>query len=190
MMIRKIVLVSETPDVYDDLLRSLALEGFHVVPLPTLKAAIPLFHDLENGSVAVVLNIQFLSDADAELLVQLNAQYRQVPIMVFCTPRLQEQISNRLERLSDITFFNKSLSDPASPLLIARALMTSVASEAFALSPGSEGSSGFERNRAGRVEARSSRLGVEDPLYADAFLRRVGLSDVPVLLHGETGAGK
>jgi transcriptional regulator with PAS, ATPase and Fis domain len=31
---------------------------------------------------------------------------------------------------------------------------------------------------------------VKDPLYDDEFLRRVGLSDVPVLLHGETGAGK
>ena len=29
-----------------------------------------------------------------------------------------------------------------------------------------------------------------DPLYSEDFLRRVGLSDVPVLLHGETGAGK
>jgi DNA-binding NtrC family response regulator len=190
MMIRKIVLVSETPDVHDYLVRSLASEGYHVIPLPALNAAVPLLRDSANGSLAVVVDTQFLSDADAELLVQLNMQYRQVPIMVFCSPRMQDQISNRLERSSDITIFNKSLNDPSSPLLIARALMTAVTSEALAIASASEASPGFERNHSGRVGARSSRLAVEDPLYADAFLRRVGLSDVPVLLHGETGAGK
>src|SRR5271170_2986010 len=29
-----------------------------------------------------------------------------------------------------------------------------------------------------------------EPLYSEEFLRRVGLSDVPLLLHGETGVGK
>jgi DNA-binding NtrC family response regulator len=35
-----------------------------------------------------------------------------------------------------------------------------------------------------------SRLVKETLLYSDAFLRRVGLANVPVLLHGETGVGK
>jgi DNA-binding NtrC family response regulator len=189
-MIRKIVLVSETPEANDYLVRSLASEGFQVVLLPALKAAIPLLRDLESSSLAVVLDTQFLSESDTELLLQLNAQHRHVPIMVFCSARLQEQTSSRLEHSSDITIFNKSIHDPSAPLLVARAFMTAVAAEALAIAPASEGAPGFERNQPGRVGARSSRLGVKDPLYADAFLRRVGLSDVPVLLHGETGAGK
>jgi two-component system response regulator AtoC len=189
-MIRKIVLVSETPEVNDYLVRSLASEGLQVVPLSTLKAAIALLRDFENSSLAVVLDTQFLSESDAELLMQLKAQHRQVPIMVFCSARPQEQISNRLAHSSSIAIFNKSINDPSAALLIARAFMTAVAEEALAHAPATEGASGFERNHPGRVGARSSRLEVEDSLYADSFLRRVGLSDVPVLLHGETGAGK
>jgi two-component system response regulator AtoC len=39
------------------------------------------------------------------------------------------------------------------------------------------------------VEAQSEQDGCA-PIHSDEFLRRVALSDVPVLLHGETGVGK
>ena len=47
-----------------------------------------------------------------------------------------------------------------------------------------------ERGESRHNPGLTGRPDAGDPLYAEEFLRRVGRSDVPVLLHGETGAGK
>jgi DNA-binding NtrC family response regulator len=198
-MIRKIVLVSETPEEQNHLVQSLAAAGFQVVPVPTLKAATSFLRDPENGSFAVVLDMQLFSRADAELLVQQSVQHPRTPMMVFVSAASHEEACARFEHSPHISIFNALLSDPISCASIARALTFPSPSEVPWSRAEHEGQApivqshrpaSFERCQAAPSAARATRIGVEDPLYADEFLRRVGRSDVPVLLHGETGAGK
>lgn len=197
-MIRKIVLVSETPETQNHLVQNLAAEGFEVVPVTTLKAAASFLRDPENGSFAVVLDMQLFSRTDAELLVQQSVQHPRTPMMVFVSAAAHEEACARFEHSPHISVFDALLSDPSSCASIARALTFPSSEEPWSRAE-QEGQSpivqshrptSFERCQTTPSIARANRINVEDPLYADEFLRRVGRSDVPVLLHGETGAGK
>jgi two-component system response regulator AtoC len=195
-MIRKIVLLSEAPESHDQLLRSLAAAGFHVVPQATLRAAVSALRDAENTALAMVLDGMALSACDAEVLAGLSVQYPQVRMMVFVPRGLQEETLNRLKSCREISIYNAPLGDRTSPGLILKALTATIgpgssydAALTEAMAQGNR-SAAFERGESGRQQGLTSRPDAGHPLYADEFLRRVGRSDVPVLLHGETGAGK
>jgi two-component system response regulator AtoC len=173
-MIRKIVLVSETPESHDQLVRSLAAVGVRVVPQVTLRAAVSLLRDAENAPSAFVVDAPSFSPNDADVLAGLSAQYPQLRMMVFVPRGSQQEALRRLENSCQISIHSASLGDRTSPGLILETLTPDNRSAAL------------ERGEAGR----RSRPDTSDPLYDDEFLRRVGRSDVPVLLHGETGAGK
>jgi two-component system response regulator AtoC len=190
-MIRKIVLVSETPEAQNHLVRSLAAEGLQVVPLPTLRAAAALLRDPEDGYFALVLDMQRFSGADAAQLVDLSSQHSHVPTIVFVSRHSEEEILDRLPVSSDIYLVNMSLDDPAAPASILQVVKPASApgvAQPEAMRPNH--SIVLERSNSDRQTARSGLLDTDDPIYVDEFLRRVGRSDVPVLLHGETGAGK
>jgi DNA-binding NtrC family response regulator len=173
-MVPQIVLVSEAPASHDQVGRSLAAAGFKVVPQATLRAAVSLLRTAENAALALVLDVPSFSASDADLLADLSVQHPRVRIMVFAWRGWHEEALLRMEGCRQISIYSTPLADITSPGLILKAL-------AEATTPGA-------------LEARrpsvTSRSATRDPLYDDEFLRRVGRSDVPVLLHGETGAGK
>jgi DNA-binding NtrC family response regulator len=177
-MIRKIVLVSEAAESHDQLVRSLAAVGVHVVPQATLRAAVSLLRDAENSPSAFVLDAPSFSPNDADVLAGLSVQYPQLRMMVFVSRGSQQEALHRLESCQQISIHGASLGDRTSPGLILDTLAPSNRSAAL------------ERGEAGRRTGLAGRPDTGDPLYDDEFLRRVGRSDVPVLLHGETGAGK
>jgi two-component system response regulator AtoC len=177
-MIRKIVLVSEAPESHDQLVRSLAAVGVHVVPQVTLRAAVSLLRDAENAPSAFVVDAPSFSPNDADVLAGLSVQYPHLRMMVFVTRGSQQEALHRLEGCRQITIHSASLGDRTSPGLILETL-----------TPGNR-SAALERGEGGRRSGLAGRPDASDPLYDDEFLRRVGRSDVPVLLHGETGAGK
>ena len=82
-MIRKIVLVSEAPESHDQLVRSLAAVGVHVVPQATLRAAVALLRDAENAASVFVVDAPSFSPNDADVLAGLSVQYPQLRMMVF-----------------------------------------------------------------------------------------------------------
>ena len=195
-MIRKVLLVSDAPESHGQLLRNLAASGFQVVPQSTLGAAISVLRDAEGAALAMVLDGPAFTAGDAEVLAGLSVQHPQVRMMVFISGGLQEETLYRLKSCRQIRIYSTPLGDRTSSGLILKELTEAIApgasSEATLTEAMAQGnrSPAFEHGEAGREQELVSRQGLRDPLYADEFLRRVGRSDVPVLLHGETGAGK
>jgi DNA-binding NtrC family response regulator len=194
-MIPKIVLVSEAPGSHDPVVRSLAAAGFQVVPQGTLRAAVSLLHEAENAVLAIVLDVPLFSGSDADVLADLSVQHPWVRMMVFAWRGWQEEALHRIEGCRQISIYSTPLGEGTSPGLILKALAEAIppgvpeATLAKAMAPGDR-SAAFERGESGRRQGLTNRSAAGDPLYDDEFLRRVGRSDVPVLLHGETGAGK
>jgi DNA-binding NtrC family response regulator len=194
-MIPQIVLVCEAPASHDHVVRSLAAAGFKVVPQATLRAAVSLLRTpesaAENHAVALVLDVPSFTASEADLLADLSVQRPRVRMMVFAWRGYHEEALLRVESFRQISIFGMPLADRTSPDLILKALAEAI-TPGYLEAPLTEAmnqSAVFERVPA-RRQSVTSRSATRDSLYDDEFLRRVGRSDVPVLLHGETGAGK
>jgi transcriptional regulator with PAS, ATPase and Fis domain len=193
-MIPEIVLVSEAPGSLAHVVRSLV--GFQVVPLATLRAAVSLLRDAENAAWAIVMDVPSFSANDADVLLELGVQHPQLRMMVFVSRGSQQEALHRIEGCHKISIHSTPLADRSAPGLILKALAEAItpgtSSEATLAQVMAQGnrSAAFERGESERQQKLTSRLDAVEPLYAEDFLRRVGRSDVPVLLHGETGAGK
>ena len=175
-MIRKILLIGENSEAHNHLVRSLAAYGVQVIPQPTLRAAASLLGSPEKAASVLVLDVQLLSQSDADLLGDLSEQHPQVQILVFVSRAGRQEALSRLQTCSQIKVASVSLEDPAAWASIIHVI--------------AEGSieTGMRQEPGQRVS--KDREDAADSLYDEEFLRRVGCSDVPVLLHGETGAGK
>jgi DNA-binding NtrC family response regulator len=175
-MIRKILLVGENSEAHNHLVRSLAAYRVQVVTQPTLRAAASLLGGPEKAASVLVLDVQLLSQSDADLLADLSEQHPQVQILVFVSRAGRQEALSRLQTCNQIKVASVSLEDAAA-----------WASIIYVITEGSL-ETGM-RHEAGQ-RASKDREDAADSLYDEEFLRRVGCSDVPVLLHGETGAGK
>ncbi len=189
-MIRKIVLVSEAPESYDRMVRSLAAAGVQVVPQGTLGAALSVLRDGENAASAIVLDVASFSQNDADVLAGLSVQYPQLRMMVFASRGSQEEALHRVESCRQISIHSIALGDRTSPALILKVLTQAITPGAAEARAPDHRSAVLEHGESGRRLGFTNRSDTGNPLYDDEFLRRVGRSDVPVLLHGETGAGK
>jgi two-component system response regulator AtoC len=192
---REILLVGETPEVHSQLVRILGASGVQVVPETTLRAAISLLRDPAHVAVAVVLEMPLFSRNDFDLLADLSVRHPQVKKIVFAPGGFSEELLDRLQSCRDIHIFSTSLQDPTAARSILDAITPAITPAiASAAAPAAMARYNrpeeFTRPEAGRQKVRPSRMDERESLYEDEFLRRVGLSDVPVLLHGETGAGK
>ena len=194
-MMREILLVGETPQVHSQLVRILGASGIQVVPETTLRAAISLFRDPAHIAFAVVLEMPLFSKSDFDLLADLSVRHPHVKKIVFAPGGSPEELLDRLHSCSDIHIFSTSLQDPTAARSILDAITSAITPAITA--PAATGGMArynrpeeFTRAEGGRQRVRPSRIDASESLYVEEFLRRVGLSDVPVLLHGETGAGK
>lgn len=190
-MMREVLLVSETPEVHSQLGRILGTSGIQVVPETTLRAALSLLRDPAHDAVAIVFEMPLFAKSDFDLLADLNVRHPQVKKIVFAPGGFPEELLDRLQSCTDIHIFSTSLQDSTAARSILDAITPATTSAAAqgAMARYSRPEE-FTRAEAGRQKVRSSRMDASESLYVEDFLRRVGLSDVPVLLHGETGAGK
>ena len=175
-MIRKILLVGENSEAHNHLVRSLAAYGVQVVPQPTLRAAASLLGGPEKAASVLVLDVQLLSQSDADLLADLSEQHPQVQILVFVSRAGRQEALSRLQTCNQIKVASVSLEDAAAWASIIYVITEGSLETGMRHEPGQR--------------ASKDREDAADSLYDEEFLRRVGCSDVPVLLHGETGAGK
>jgi transcriptional regulator with PAS, ATPase and Fis domain len=191
-MIQTIILISETPETHQRLVRSLAAERVQVIQLQSIGAAVSLLSNFEIGSLALVLDAQSISEGDAGLLVDLSTLHPALPLLVFLTRQPPQKTLNRLQNVGHIGVFIKPLSDAASEVAVLQLVWAPTQQRASVLAEAvlSARNDSLNLEKSGRQQVHTMRQGESSSLYDEGFLRRVGLSDVPVLLHGETGAGK
>jgi DNA-binding NtrC family response regulator len=183
-MICKIVLVGENPEASNHLVRALAGHGVLVVQQPTLRAAASLLRGPEKAASMLVLDRQVLSQSDENLLTDLRDQHPQLEIALFVSEACQEEAISRLQPCDQVRIFRVAIEDPAACASILHALTKKVALGSLSVSYNT-----CIHEEPGQRLCKD-RQDSGESLYDEEFLRRVGRSDVPVLLHGETGAGK
>ena len=191
-MIQNIILISEAPETHQPLVRSLAAERVRVIHVPSIGAAASLLSNLEIGFLAILLDTQSISETDAGLLAELSTKHPALPLLVFVNRQPPVESLNLLQAFDHTWVFSRPLSDPASQSTVLQAISVPVHEQTSALSGAVIGARNcpLSSEKSGRQQIHSVRQGPSGSLYDEEFLRRVGLSDVPVLLHGETGAGK
>src|SRR5277367_3315787 len=113
-MSRKILLVGENSEAHNHLVRSLAAYGVQVVPQPTLRAAASLLGGPEKAASVLVLDVQLLSQSDADLLADLSEQHPQVQILVFVSRAGRQEALSRLQTCNQIKVASVSLEDAAA----------------------------------------------------------------------------
>jgi two-component system response regulator AtoC len=174
-MIHKILLVGQDSEASDRLVRRLAAHRVQVVQQPSLRAAASLLRDPESAAPLLVVDLP-LSQSDADLLADLSEQHPRVQILVFVSRAGRQEALGRLQTCNQIKVASVSLEDPAAWASIIHVITEGSLDTGMRQEPGQR--------------ACKDREDAPDTLYDEEFLRRVGCSDVPVLLHGETGAGK
>lgn len=191
-MIQNIILISEAPETHQRLVRSLAAERVQVIHLQSIGAAASLLSNLEIGFLAILLDTQSISESDAGLLVELSTKHPALPLLVFINRQPPVQTLNLLQSFGHTWVFSRPLSDPASQSAVLQVISVPAHQQTSALADAVIGGRNFSlsSDKSGCQQIHSMRQGPSGSLYDEEFLRRVGLSDVPVLLHGETGAGK
>jgi len=191
-MIQNIILISEAPETHQPLVRSLAAERVQAIQLQSIGAAASLLSNLEITSLAIVLDAQSISEGEAGLLVDLCTQHPALFLLVFLTSQPPEKTLHLLQGIRHTWIFSRPLSDVASQVAVLQLISVPDHQQAAVLAEaalsGRNGSLNHEKS--GRQQVHTMRQVESSSLYDEEFLRRVGLSDVPVLLHGETGSGK
>lgn len=186
-MIRRIILVTEFPDAHHQLVRGLTVGQVELSLQPDLRAAASLFHAHANEPFALVVDMRQCSASEVDLLEDLSFQYPQSPKMVF-PANGAESLLNQLRGCNDVYVFSRPLADPCTVGSILEIITDAAAPRQTRL--GCDGAADFNRGKSGWQQKLTGRPAANEQLCAEDFLRRVGRSDVPVLLLGETGAGK
>jgi DNA-binding NtrC family response regulator len=185
----EILLVSTFPEEHRNLTEKLEAAGVQVIWRHTLNTAVQRVRAGSASSANVVFELTDFAESDHELLVELSNMYPRVRSILFSPPYLQEEISMQVNALSNLRVAAFPLRDPRSYPLISDLLFSNApprvsrtVQRALALED-----SNIRETCSGHPSTAQLSNSVH---YSEEFLRRVGLSDVPVLLHGETGVGK
>jgi transcriptional regulator with PAS, ATPase and Fis domain len=191
-MIQNIILISEAPETHQRLVGSLAAERVQAIQLQSIGAAASLLSNLEITSLAIVLDAQSISEGDAGLLVDLRTQHPALSLLIFLTSQPPEKTLHLLQDIPHTWIFSRPLSDVASQVAVLQLISVPDRQQAAALAEAAltGRNDSLNHEKSGRQHVHSMRQVESSSLYDEEFLRRVGLSDVPVLLHGETGSGK
>ena len=191
-MTKNIILISEVPETHQRLVRSLAAERVQVIHLQSMSAAATLLSNSEIRFLALLLDTQSISESNTGLLAELSTKHSGLPLLIFVNRQPPIETQNLLQSVGNTWVFGRPLSDPASQSAVLQVISVPVHEQTAALADAvrSVSSVFLSRDKSGSSQIQSMRQGLSGSLYNEEFLRRVGLSDVPVLLHGETGAGK
>ena len=191
-MIQNIILISEVPESHQRLLRSLAAERVQVIQLRSISAAASLLSNLEVEFSAILLDLQVFSESDAVSLSDLHARHPGPAALVFVTRPPSAETLGLLPPSGSVWIFSRPLSDTASQVAVLQAVSVPAQQRASVLTEAVEKvrNGSLYIPKSGPLQVHSMRQAAASSLYDEEFLRRVGISDVPVLLHGETGAGK
>jgi two-component system response regulator AtoC len=166
-----IVLVVQNSQMHEELIRSLAGEGYCALCFRSVEEGAAYLREPGCPASVVVFNVAMRRQSDYVSVIELSAARPELQILLAAQDR-----SGMMDLLSGgnraVTVLDQPLNHSETGSILRRALQ-------LAESAVSEGA----------FEANSAQAQGFLP-YSDEFLRRVGMAEVPVLLSGETGVGK
>jgi DNA-binding NtrC family response regulator len=185
----EILLVTEVAEEHSHLIMQLEAACAHVIWRRTLGAAVEWARSCPGGRLSLIVDMKACAEGDRVLLTEVNSLYPKVQTILFAGHESPESVPGQLHGLGNVRSFAMPLSDPTSHLLVAELMYSHAKRE---VAQPIERPTRTETNHAHAASGDHPRggHGAGANHYTEEFLRRVGLSDVPVLLHGETGVGK
>jgi two-component system response regulator AtoC len=174
-MYNQVMLIGVNPELQDHLVQNLGSDGYRVLSVKTIQEALERLRDPQFSAAALISNVSMRRQQDLETMSELTALRPNLQL-IFMVDDLQDlhseiHISNRGMRI---------LKQPGSEIDSYRTIRDVIHAACASSRPHHE-------RRAFVVATHATG---DDMLYSDSFLSRVGMADVPVLLHGETGVGK
>jgi DNA-binding NtrC family response regulator len=174
-MHNQVMLIGVNPESQDHLVQNLGSDGYSVLSVKTIQEALERLRDPQFSAAALISNVSMRRQQDLETMSELTALRPNLQL-IFMVDDLQDlhselHISNRGMHI---------LKQPGSEIDSYRTIRDVIHAACASSWPHHE-------RRAFVVATDATG---DDLLYSDSFLSRVGMADVPVLLHGETGVGK
>ncbi len=167
-----VLLIGENPQAHDALIQSLKADALSVLPVRTLPEALLHLRNPALVVAAVVSNVGMRRQQDLDAVLEICSSRPHLPL-ILAVNELYDLHSEFRTSIRGLHILKTPLEHPNSYYTIhdviesARATVTPIDSS----SPGELPTPVVQR-------------------YSETFLSRVGMADVPVLLHGETGVGK
>jgi two-component system response regulator AtoC len=177
-----VVLIGENLQAQEQLIQSLDSDGYSVLPVRTVMEALSRLKNPAFKVAAVISSVGMRRQQDLDTMLEICALRPHLQL-ILAVNELLDLHSEFRTSIRGLHILKTPLAHPDSGKVIREVLRAARASTEPAHSNGH-----FQ-------ERRAPVDGVEMPdpevqRYSESFLSRVGMADVPVLLHGETGVGK
>ncbi|QNI30191.1 sigma-54-dependent Fis family transcriptional regulator [Alloacidobacterium dinghuense] len=176
-MLGEIVVIGENRTVHACLHQAFRDDTYSLLWLRDVPEAVPYLREPScKALVALFCNVTMRREQDFNLLSEISTTHPHLQILLL--PENARSLPSDLPvRNGNVHMLQKSASVDGLIQTVQHAARTA----------------GILTEKA-RLEDRTTHseglLGGSSPLFSTAFLTRVGMADVPVLLQGETGAGK
>jgi DNA-binding NtrC family response regulator len=170
-----VLLIGENPHAHDALIQSLKADGLSVLPVRTLPEALLHLRNPALVVAAVVSNVGMRRQQDLDAVLEICASRPHLPL-ILAVNELYDLHSEFRTSIRGLHILKTPLEDANSYY----AIHDIIESARSAAAPNESSSHSQFAELATPVVQQ----------YSEAFLSRVGMADVPVLLHGETGVGK
>ena len=169
-----VLLIGENPQAHDALIQSLKADGLSVLPVRTLPEALLHLRNPALVVAAVVSNVGMRRQQDLDAVLEICSSRPHLPL-ILAVNELYDLHSEFRTSIRGLHILKTPLEHPNSYYtihdVIESARTSAAPSETDSPSPGELPTPVVQQ-------------------YSETFLSRVGMADVPVLLHGETGVGK
>jgi len=165
-----IVLVVQNAQTHEQLIQSLASEGYCALCFRTVEEAVAYLRAPGCPASVVVFNIVMRRQSDYVAIVEVGAARPELHILLVA-PERGELLDVLFSGNVTAWILEKPLNHAESAAILRRALRSAAAAQ--------------------EVSGVTSVLPTSTfSPYSEEFLKRVGIAEVPVLLSGETGVGK
>src|SRR5271170_3241672 len=177
-----ILLIGESPQAHEPLIQNLKSHGYSVLPVRTLPEALVHLRNPAFTVAAVISNVGMRRQQDLDTILEICASRPHLPL-ILAVNELHELHREFHTSVRGLHILKTPLAHQDSYRAI-REVIDSARS-----SPEQDRDGDPDPELPTRILA-ADVSGPEVQHYSESFLSRVGMADVPVLLHGETGVGK
>ncbi|HEX3471153.1 MAG TPA: sigma-54 dependent transcriptional regulator [Silvibacterium sp.] len=181
-----IVLIGENPQAHEALIQSLKFDGYSVLPVRTLPEALTHLRNQAFTVAAVISNVGMRRQQDLDTMLEICATRPHLPL-ILAVNELHDLHSEFRTSIRGLHILETPLTHRDSHQAIREVIDSVWLSGAQNKNQGEVlDTDSDQRTRVLTSDMANSEV----QHYSESFLSRVGMADVPVLLHGETGVGK